>query len=353
MLKEDCICMVIGWPETWSKGAEPVFRFLYNIGVFKDCYFKVGHAAMCLIHKETLKIEYFDFGRYTCDHGQGRARGENTDPNLNIPIKAQINDKGELENIQELVDYLFDITAFTHGEGTIYFSLYDKMNYEKTIQFVHNIQEKGSVRYTTFNPGSTNCSRFVCGAILAGGTHKWDKIKLVITPTVRASPVGTAIDVGYQSNVFRQKDKDSPLENFKMSRWDNIKLLWNNTKGNLVGEKVVREDLIEANERPENTPKSAQWLGGLGEGNWIHLQKIEGSKHQMRVTSYYHNGIINYDTIVESKEGKMIDFDAPFKIIYNCSRLFISVEQGQQKMKFYRIKDYSIKIVEPVKNQAY
>lgn len=148
--KDDCICMVIGWPDTWSKADSPFFKWFYDNGIFKDMYFKVGHASMCLIHKETKEVEYFDFGRYTCDNGMGRARGKNTDPSLAIKVKAEIDENEKVTNIQEIVDYLFNIVRYTHGEGVIYFSLYGKMNYAKTKDFIDDLQQKGSVRYTTF-----------------------------------------------------------------------------------------------------------------------------------------------------------------------------------------------------------
>lgn len=339
--KDDCICMVIGWPDTWSKGAEKFFGWCHDVGIIKDRYFKVGHASMCLIHKERKTVEYFDFGRYTCDKGMGRARGMNTDPNLKINLKAEIDKQGKVTNIQAIVDYLFKIVRYTHGEGVIYFSMYDKLDYEKTMEFVDEIQQQGSVKYTTFAPNSTNCSRFVCGALMAGTSSKWDRIKLFLTPTVRASPVGTAVDVGYQTNVYRQADIDSPLENFKMSRWGNFKLLWNNTKGNFVGEKVIRPNLIEAIERPSNVRESAQWLGGLGEGNWLDIRPefIHG-KSVIRATSYYHDGVVNYDTIVQAKEEGAFNEKEAFEVVYDCSRLFVTVKQNGNKVRLYLVDDY-------------
>ncbi len=338
--KDDCICMVIGWPDTWSKGAEKFFGWCHDVGIIKDRYFKVGHASMCLIQKDTGKIEYYDFGRYTCDHGQGRARGANTDPNLEIKLKAEFDTDGKMTNIQELVNYLFTVVKYTHGEGVIYFSMYDKMNYAKTMEFVDNIQQQGSVRYTTFAPNSTNCSRFVCGAIMAGTSSTWDRIKLFLTPTLRASPVGTAVDVGYQSNVYKQDNLESPLENFKMSRLGNLSLIWNNTKGNFVGEKVIRPNLINAANRPQNVPESAQWLGGLGEGNWVDVfEENINDETFIRAISYYHDGEVNYDTIVADKKGAFRP-NEKFDVVYDCSRLFVTVKQKGQKIRLYLVDDF-------------
>lgn len=336
--KENCIIMAIGWPNTWSKGAEKIFTWSYNNGIIKDRYFKVGHAAMCLIHKETKEVLYFDFGRYTCDKGQGRARGKNTDPKLTIQTKATFDAQGKVTNLQEIVNDLFNIVAYTHGEGVIYFSMYDKMNFEKTIQFIDNIQQQGSVRYTTFSPNSTNCSRFVAGAIMAGGTNWKDKVKLFFTPTLRASPVGTVVDVGYQSNVYRQENINSPLENFSMKRADYIKLLYDNIKGNFVGEKVERPDLIDAKIRPENVPHTATWLGGLGEGNWIYISPLI-QPHSYRARAYYHDGTANYDIIVEDKT-QSFDINKPYLITYDCSRLFVTTVQNNKRFLLRLIKDY-------------
>jgi len=334
--------MVIGWPDTWSKGAEKIFLKLHEHGLIKDVYFKVGHAAMCLIHKDTKEIEYYDFGRYTCGHGKGRARGMNTDPNLEIKIKAKISEDGKVETVQEIVDYLFGIVRYTHGEGVIYFSFYDKMNYAKTMEFVDDIQQMGSMRYTTFMSKSTNCSRFVCGALMAGTSSSKDRTKLLLTPTFKASPIGTAIDVGYQTDIYRQEDIDSPLENFPMNRWDNIKLLWANTKGNLTGEKVIRPNLIDATGRPDNVPEKAQWLGGLGEGNWMLINPMEmDGEAVIRARAFYHDGDVNYDTIVATKDNdNEFDINAPFDVVYDCSRLFVTVKQNSKKIRLYLVDDF-------------
>ncbi len=337
MKQEECIFMAIGWPETWSKGAEKFFGWCHDVGIIKDRYFKVGHAALCLIHKETQEVEYFDFGRYTCDKGRGRTRGQNTDPSLKIHTKAIFDEKGKIGNLEDIVNELFRNEKNTHGEGVIYFSLYDKIDYQKTKKFIKDLQDKGSVRYTTFAPNSTNCSRFVAGALMAGGTSTWDKIKLFFTPTLRASPVGTVCDVGYQSNVYRQKSLESPLENFPMGRLGNLKLLWDNVKGNFVGEKVIREDLIEANERPKNVSENAEWLGGLGEGIWIDLREDENG--DIRATSYYYDGRVNYDILVNLDENQLFDIHQKFKITYDCSRLFVTIQQNGKKMRLYYKED--------------
>jgi hypothetical protein len=339
--KDDCICMVIGWPDTWSKGDFDFMKWCHDVGIVKDQYFRVGHAAMCLIHKETREIEYFDFGRYTCEKGFGRTRGKNTDPSLAIDLKAEIDKAGKVINVQEIVDFLFKNVHYTHGEGVIYFSFYDKMNYAKTMAFVDDIQQKGSEKYTTFLPNSTNCARFVLDALRVGTSSSWDRFKLLFTPTYKASPIGTAIDVGYQTNIYRQENINTLLENFKMTRWDNIKFIWNSTKGNFTGEKVTRPNLIEAQEQPKNVPEKAQWLGGLGEGNWINIKEenIDGVSC-IRVISYYYDGIVNYDTIVAVKDGHDFDVNTSFEVTYDCSRLFITVIQNGRKVRLYLVDDY-------------
>lgn len=333
---DNAICMVIGWPETWSKGAEKFFGWCHEVGIIKDRYFKVGHAALCLIHKDTGEIQYFDFGRYTCDHGMGRVRGSNTDPHLNIPLQAEFDPSGQIANLKEITRFLFSITRYTHGDGMIYFSLYHKMDWAKSLAFVDDLQQQGSVRYTTFAPNSTNCSRFVLGTLLAGSSSAKDKAKFVLTPTLRASPVGTVVDAGYESGVYRQQSAQEALEHFQMGRMGNIKLIFNNIKGNFSGEKVVRPDLIDKGEQPENVPQAAKWLGGLGEGNWIHLRAEEAV---IRATAYYHDGSLNYDTVVADSESRF-NPQSPHEITYDCNRLFVTVLQAGQRIRLRLVEDY-------------
>ncbi len=337
-MKEDCICVPIGWPDTWSKGGDKILKLLYKLNISKDQYYKVGHAAMLIIHKETGYVEYFDFGRYTTHPDNGRVRSEETDPGLHIPIQAELEGE-KIKNLIEIVDYLFTISHITHGYGMIYFSLYPYMNYEKVKAFTDDLISKGSVRYTTFGPASTNCARFILGALLAGGTRRYDKIKGVLCPTFRASPVGTAVDFGYESDVFRKKDSESELENFPMSRWDNFKLLWDSVKVNLKGEKKTIERNNHLNPEPlhEDLDPSVQWLGGLGEGYWLRIRTLQNKLY--RITAYYPDSVINYDTVVVDESGTF-DIDENYKFVWDCSRMFITIEQNNTKYKMDLVEDF-------------
>lgn len=337
-MQSDCFCIPIGWPDTWSLGEDQFLRWLYKWGISKDKYYKVGHAAMLLIQRSTGYVEYFDFGRYTTDPKRGRVRSEITDPLLHIPIQAKIQ-ADRIVNLEVIIDYLFTITRVTHGYGVLYCSVYPKMNYASTKQFTDNLIQKGSIRYTTFAPKSTNCARFVVGALLAGSTNRFDRLKLQLPLTLKGSPVGTAVDVGYISGIFRKEKKEAKLEHIEMNRWDNIGLLWSGLKGNLKGKKrtIERNNHLKAEALPTNVAHHAQWLGGLGEGVWLCLFKLKNNKY--RVQGFYHDGELNYDIIVSDDSG-LFDANLPFQFVYDCSRLFICLSQNGKIFKMPFFKDY-------------
>ena len=63
--KHTGFAIAIAWPETWCKQSGAWWdNFLNWLGISKNNYFKVGHAALVLIDDKTNKCHYFDFGRY-------------------------------------------------------------------------------------------------------------------------------------------------------------------------------------------------------------------------------------------------------------------------------------------------
>jgi hypothetical protein len=317
---------------------------MYKVGLLKSQYFRVGHAGMMLIPKSTGIPEYFDFGRYTTRLGWGRVRGAETDPTLRMEVRADFDKHGIIRNAEEISDYLLSRPHATHGDGIIYFSFYYKMNYALAKAHIQGLQQRGSVRYTTFTPNATNCSRFVCGSILAGGTSPKDKLKLLLTPTLRASPVGTVVDVGYESGVFRQKP-DGKLENFNMTRMDNLALLYKNMKGSFTSEAHSWQTghFFDPFERPANVPESAQWLGGQGEANWILLSPW-GEDGRLRATAYYPDGRLSYDIIVKPQGNQNIDPDRPHQFIHDCTRIFVTVKQDGRQVRLVHEADVGVGI---------
>ena len=86
------IAIALAWPETWCKEAGSWYdRFMKIIGISKNGYYRVGHAAVVLVDTNSGRCHYFDFGRYHCPKGYGRIRDAETDHDLKIITQARFS----------------------------------------------------------------------------------------------------------------------------------------------------------------------------------------------------------------------------------------------------------------------
>ena len=97
MINSDFI-IVLAWPEgeTTAAGA------WYDSFCATNGKYRVGHSALILINSENKELLYFDFGRYHTPTGFGRVRDKETDPDIGIPISAEIEDN-RIKNIEEIL----------------------------------------------------------------------------------------------------------------------------------------------------------------------------------------------------------------------------------------------------------
>jgi len=158
--------IALAWPRTYCKqsGAwyDPIMNFLK---ISDNNFYRVGHAALVLIDKETKKCHYYDFGRYQAPFAHGRVRSGVTDHELDLQTVAKFS--GEiLENLKEILTELQSKEVY-HGEGDIHGS-YTNINFEKANKKALQLQNDSPIIYGPFIPKGSNCSRFVSSVILAG-----------------------------------------------------------------------------------------------------------------------------------------------------------------------------------------
>lgn len=182
------IAIALAWPETYCKQAGAWYDGLMNtIGISKNRYYKVGHAAVVLIENKTGNCFYFDFGRYHAPYGHGRVRDNETDHDLEILTKAQFNNNGEILNFGHI---LLEIAQneVCHGIGTLHAS-YTKIIFKKAYQTAKCIQEKCPFEYGPFVWSGTNCSRFVRTVLLSGKPPFLHQLKITFPYTISPSPL--------------------------------------------------------------------------------------------------------------------------------------------------------------------
>ncbi|MBT4217221.1 MAG: hypothetical protein HOE25_01485 [Flavobacteriales bacterium] len=181
MINSDFI-IVLAWPEgeTTAAGA------WYDSFCATNGKYRVGHSALILINSENKELLYFDFGRYHTPTGFGRVRDKETDPDIGIPISAEIEDN-RIKNIEEILVYTKNKKA-NHGEGKLYASILKNVNFISSYRFAKKIQEKGIIPYGPFVPKGSNCSRFVSATIRKSNPSLIKNLRLQFPFSLSPSP---------------------------------------------------------------------------------------------------------------------------------------------------------------------
>lgn len=182
------IAIALAWPETLCKQAGAWYDIpLKWLGLNKNRYYKVGHAAIVLVENETGNCHYFDFGRYHAPHQHGRVRGAYTDHDLEMKTKAVVFN-GEIINYTKLLLELFSNES-CHGSGTLHAG-YCSVNFEKAFAKAMQMQSNSPIPYGPFLPYGTNCSRFVNTILLSGKPSLLHRLVLTYPKTLSPTPIG-------------------------------------------------------------------------------------------------------------------------------------------------------------------
>lgn len=294
--------IALAWPELYCKQAGGWYDIPLNfLGITKNNYYKVGHAAIVLINGENLTAHYFDFGRYHAPYGYARARCAETDTELNLKTKPLVDvSRGEILNFTEFLVELQSSNVF-HGEGTLYAS-YTCIQFEHAFAKAMEMVEKSPMKYGPFQYKGSNCSRFVCDVLNAGSLNllEWLKLNFLIplTPTtltnVRALPHQTTM----------QKIHDTPT-------FIPVKLTKQQLKSTLTPPKL-----------PKHLPSSAQWLAGEGVGSWFVIKHEQNTFYMER---YSATGVLECSGKMIQSSGHNLDFSVPFQVLYksNCRQIYL------------------------------
>ena len=181
MIQKDFI-IVLAWPE----GMVTASGAWYDKFLSKKGKYRVGHSALILVNSETKKLHYMDFGRYHTPFGFGRVRDAETDPDVGIPFLTEIKD-GEIQNIEKILKESVNKKA-NHGEGALYASVLNNVNFNSAFKYAKQLQEREKVKYGPFIINGTNCSRFVATTIRKSNPGFIKKLRLKFQFCISASP---------------------------------------------------------------------------------------------------------------------------------------------------------------------
>ncbi|MDB4583100.1 hypothetical protein N9164_08105 [Draconibacterium sp.] len=319
--KHTGFAIAIAWPETWCKQSGAWYdNFLNRLGISKNHYYKVGHAALVLIDINTQKCHYFDFGRYHTPFNHGRVRSKMTDHGLKINILAQISGDGQkIQNFEEILTEL-QMNPECHGEGSIHAS-YGKINISIAFAKVIRMQQISPIRYGPFRHNGSNCSRFVNTALRAGRPAWHSALKLnflvPLTPT-------TLNNV----NSFRNKivlPKLLPFLAFKPVP---------------IADKSVLKTTLPTPLRPEGIPATAQWLSGEGAGSWFNI--IEKKNNRFFISRYSLLGGLECESEFIISNNQPFNINNPYRFRYLSHCRKVKIRQNENSIEFERLKKYDL-----------
>lgn len=313
------IAIPISWPDKTALGDEKWMAFFKQIGIVKNLHFKVGHAAILLIERNSGKILYYDFGRYMSPRGYGRARSVRFDPRLDIYTKAQVTQQGEVQNIDKILAELDEKEEATHGGGRTFLSICRQISFTKCVAYAEKLVAEGPVLYGALAKNNNSCSRFVA-QVLTEGMDIDDKRrrKILYPECIKASPTSNVINAVIDDEVFCYEH--GLLQARKMRRkdslWFQVSLLKDNftKKGSQELACDRTSGMIDAPSRPSNVSEHAQWIGGIGEGAWFQLEQ-HPNENLFVVHKYAASGKLEY--AVETACIQNFDINRPYTFTPN------------------------------------
>lgn len=326
------IILTLAYPDTIVRiSDEMIAPYLKYINVGCENYLRAGHAALILIDIQTGKLEYFDFGRYTCPHGYGRVRSEITDNELDFSLSANIKD-GQVINLNEILTFLATNQGFTHGEGKLVASVCTAINYKIAKEYIMQLQHKDFIKYGAFLKEGNNCSRFVTDTLIASITIKKKRKKLIKSKRFTPSTVGNVVISNTEQMVYEISESGIITEFTSTPKAENRRCFLDKLNGyqpNLIGN-------IEP--KPVNEiAKHAQWLEGIGAGAWFELHKTENSSEYRykRISPY---GNVDVDAIYKINESGF-NYSEDYKFVHYSNCKFFHVEQNGSVYKFEKKGD--------------
>lgn len=330
----DGIILTLAYPETIVSHAEewysPFLRFFF---IGSKSHVRAGHAALVLIEKSTGVLEYHDFGRYITASPYGRVRGRETDFELHFPIVATIEDD-TIKNLDEILKFLATHPKLTHGDGRLYASVCNAIDYRKARQHITAQQNLGFIRYAAFIKEACNCARFVTDSLIASVTKPSITSALLKSKSFTPSTIGNVVIADTENDVY-VVSKTGKISEFKSSiNKENRRLFLDVLKG-------YRPSLVGTLEPKHNEVKSqhAQWLSGIAAGAWFEIHDLN-HKREFRFRRISPHGHIDCDGIYEvNSETFNISADYQFIHYSNCQSFHI--EQHNEIYKFEFQKPYN------------
>jgi hypothetical protein len=307
------IAIALAWPETICKQAGAWYDGLMELlGISKNNYYKVGHAALVLIDVKSGTCHYFDFGRYHAPYGHGRVRNQLSDFDVTLAIKAEINQKDEIVNYDSILNELLKKAA-CHGDGSIHAS-YCSIDFDTSFGKAMEMHNQSPIKYGPFVWSGTNCSRFVRTVILAGRPRLHSFLKLMLQYSISPTPIGNVLALQHKT-ILKSSTQ------FKLGSIKNLQL-------KCTLQEPTKHALI---------PKDSKWLAGEGAGSWFNFHKTDKN---IEVVRFNMEGIVECKSMYGDPANDAFNLNEAYEIIHPS---YCNVVTIKQNGAIITLKNYKIK----------
>ena len=317
--------LILAFPDTFVKmSSEWICRLLPLFGLGSKGYIKAGHAAQVLIDGESGELHYFDFGRYVTPKGMGRVRSAKTDAELNIPLKAVLNEDGSISNLDEILLWLEAHPERTHGKGRMLASVCRDIDFHRALEYSNNLQTGGVIPYGAFRKGS-NCARFVTETLLLASSHSkvrrgLKRIKLFTPSTVGNVSIGNT-----EGRIYE-------VLNGSISFYKGSAL-----RENLVNyfHKIIPEHSTDFNRLTYT--ENFHHLEGVGSSAFFQIMKENLPEYYFRVKRYNDLMQLTFDGVYFSEK---FDLKTDFEITYESHCAYCHILQNNQLIRLDSVASY-------------
>lgn len=314
--------VALSWPDTKIPKASSWYDGLMTVmGICKNGYYHVGHAALLLIDYRNGDVMYFDFGRYHTPLGYGRVRDVQSDPELEVKTKA-IVEEGKIINIKDILLEI-DNNKSTHGDGKLVSAITSDIDFDLASASAKSIQGREAVPYGPFQPFGTNCSRFVANIYRSGFTSYLKKRRISNWYLYFHTPTSNVIYTHRKENVFIVEQGKFRIEKSMLN------VFLNKAKHSPVSQVTDVETKI-------NFPESVFCLAGTGGNTYFLLDKTEKS-HLFRIRRYSEHAVLEIDEIYQLQT---IGFNASraYEFSYISNGIAVKIKQGDQVFTLKNVK---------------
>ncbi len=328
--KDDAAIVVVAFPEEIVATTPDLYSEIMPLfGFGRDKRVRAGHIGLVIAKEGESEFKFFDVGRYIAPVGHSRVRGANTDPEQTIVMDAEWDGK-LLKNAPDLLLWLEKHPEVTCGEGALYASVSESVDYERTMRFINHLQDMEIFSYGPFVREGSNCTRFVADALHHGVSDekivKRIRAQYGLTPSCLSNvEAANSYDKYYvvrDGSLSQESDNLSRIQRSLIMDW---------------GRDFTERTLEGTMEAPTDVEHGEdwRWLAGAAKGGWFDVKPtIEADV--VLVSKYDPKAHCDYRTYYRSAEPLTLTTD--YQMDYPSTFEVVTLLIDGQKVRLERVE---------------